>query len=413
MAVSMQGMPQPRGKRNEDNLLGLSGDIGMTDSSFQGAGRAPVDELFAGRYAVGIDDDEFAEKEAEAKRIRDIEIANKDWTITKFMKDGMSEEEAEFAWMGSARERIKDETGLDLYPGDLTRGEKEPQFMQEFSDQGAAFRHDGLDRLSEEGGVYLSQLIQHPRLFEQYPEAQFLPVGVSDREGSYGSYGNYNHAKPGKEEEFREALPLGLMQLDVDREDDDIMSTVLHEMQHYISSVEGWENGGSPSPELARQYIDDQLQYEGKDSMAGDRAGRVQSIVDDQDGLFEFTRKNNLADEEGLQYQAYSDLSGEELARAVQDRWENNTQGQYFYGSPDKHEEQNWNQEEGEIIPMDTTAEFRSDMSDMGLLGVLDRKTIMDVIDSGGEDYEGGPHAGKRDKYLSEMVKRIREMAGR
>lgn len=404
MALLMEGMPKPRGQRNEDNLLG------MTDASFQDMGRAPVDELFAGRYAVGIDDVEFSNKEAEAKRIRDIEIANKDWTIEKFMKEGMSQEEAEFAWMGSARERIKDETGLDLYPGDLTRGEKEPQFMQEFSDQGAAFRHDGLQKLGDEGAVFLSQLIQHPRLFEQYPESQFLPVSVSGDSDSYGSYANYNHANEGMEEQAREQLPLGLMQLDVNRERDDIMSTVLHEMQHYISAVEGWENGGSPNPDMARQYIDDQLQYEGQDNMAGDRASAVQSAIDNQDGWFEFSRKNSLADNEGLQYQSYADLSGEELARAVQDRWENNTQGEYFYGSPDKHEEQNWNQEEGQIIPLDTTAEFRSDMSDMGLLGVLDRKTIMDVIKSEGEDYEGGPHAGKRDKYLAEMVKRIREM---
>ena len=148
--ASLFNMPRPRGRRNEsDNLLGLNGDMGMTDSSFQGMGRAPVDELFAGRNAVLVDDTEFAADEADAKSIRDIEIANKQWAIDKYVKDGVSPEDAELYWAMDAREKIYDNTGMDLYPGDLVRSEKEPQFMREFSDSGAHFRHDGLSRLND------------------------------------------------------------------------------------------------------------------------------------------------------------------------------------------------------------------------------------------------------------------------
>ena len=77
----------------------------MTDSSFQQMGRAPVDELFAGRFSVHIDDEEFAEREERAKEIRLVELANKDWTIAKFMKDGASKEEAELYWMALRPER--------------------------------------------------------------------------------------------------------------------------------------------------------------------------------------------------------------------------------------------------------------------------------------------------------------------
>ena len=45
----------------------------------------------------------------------------------------------------------------------------------------------------------------------------------------------------------------------------------------------------------------------------------------------------------------------------------------------------------------------------MGLLGNLDRKTLMEVIKAGGENYQG-PHEGKRDKYIEDMEKRILEM---
>lgn len=402
-------MPRPRGSVDE-NLLGMDPDIGMTDRSFQDMGRAPVDELWAGRFAVGIDDNEFAEREAEAKNIRDFAIANKESMITAIMEDGYDEEEAEFMWMGMSREVIKDKTGLDLYPGDLTEGEKEPQFMQEFSDAAAGFRHDGIGKIRSGDPAYLGEIIQHPRLFEQYPEAQFMPVGRLDSEdGSLGAYGNYTHYAPEHQAEIKEGAPLGLMMVNPEQSDDEMMSTILHELQHYISSVEGWENGGAPTQELAEQYLDDQLGYAGAAGMAGDRAEHIQGVIDSQDGLFDFSRKESLAEDEGVQFTAYEDLSGEELARAVERRWAEGTQGEYFYGSPDKSEEQNWSQEEGAIVPLDTTAAFRREMSDMGLLGNLTRKTLMEVIEAGGENYQG-PHTGKRDEYIEEMEKRIREM---
>lgn len=391
-------------------LLGIEGEIGQTDSSFQRMGRAPVDELFAGRFSVNVDDKDFAAKEKNAGRIRNVELANKEWAIEKFMREGMSREDAEFAWMGGARERIQDETGLALYPGDLTAGEKEPQFMQEISDRYARAGTLEIEKMKngKQDHILLGQLLHHPEIWQHYPEAQFMPVTAADPDGGYrGAYGNYNHAKPGMEDEFKELAPLGLMQIDFNRSNDEITSTILHELQHYISSVEGWENGGSPNQDLARQYIDDQLSYEGDKGLAGEWASELQDLVDDS-SIWGFMGRGRLADKPEAQYQAYADLSGEELARAVQDRWENNRQGEYFYGSPDKHEEQNWNQEEGTISPLSTTADFRSDLSSRGLLGFADHNVLRAY--QAAPDLVRGMHPGKRDRYVEQMRRRIAEI---
>ena len=34
--------------------------------------------------------------------------------------------------------------------------------MQEFSDHGAGFRHDGLSKIRNDGGAFLGEVIQHP-----------------------------------------------------------------------------------------------------------------------------------------------------------------------------------------------------------------------------------------------------------
>jgi hypothetical protein len=396
-----------------DNLLGILKTQGMTDNDFKAAGLAPVDELWAGRYSAAIDDQEFSELEKAAEKIRNVELANKDWKIDRLMKEGLTRDEAEWQWMGDARERISDETGLDLYSGDLTSGEKEPQFMQEFSDAGAAFRPGGLQTLQERTennmGTLLGELVQHPKFFSHYPEAQFMPVYAPEgmnEEGTGGYWASELFAPDDRKEEIKDNYPMGYMGLNTDMSEHEMLSTVLHEMQHYIQGVEGWENGGAWGPELTKQYINDQMSYEGQDNIAGDRADWYRSNLDTQEGLFDFQKMDRVANDEGAQMQAYLDLSGEEVARAVEERWKNGEQGtHYFYGSPDKHEEQNWNQEGEGILPLDTIGAARSEMADQGLLGVLDKKTIKALIDS---DFEmKGPYVGERDIYVNEMRKRI------
>ena len=218
-------------------------------------------------------------------------------------------------------------------------------------------------------------------------------------EGVYGSYAN--HRMFSDPDSVKDEIPVGFMQLNTEVDEEEILSTILHETQHYISGVEGWENGGSWNPKTARQYIEDQLKYSGQNNMAGDYAEFIRGHVDAQDGLFEVSKRDRLAQDPRVQQSAYRDLSGEELARAVEDRWKNNTQGEYFYGSPDKHEEQNWNKEGDSIIPLETISGARQELSEAGLLGVLDRSTIKKIAKNrvNGEDVEyEGPYTGKRDQ---------------
>ena len=64
--------PRRRGSgfHGDDNLLGISGEIGMTDEMFRRLGRAPVDEFFAGRNSAAIRDGVFKSLEAKADRAR-------------------------------------------------------------------------------------------------------------------------------------------------------------------------------------------------------------------------------------------------------------------------------------------------------------------------------------------------------
>ena len=64
------GMPRPRGTgMYDDTLLGIEPTVGMTDKGFQQMGRAPVDELWAGRFSAAIDDDDFEERAKYAKAL--------------------------------------------------------------------------------------------------------------------------------------------------------------------------------------------------------------------------------------------------------------------------------------------------------------------------------------------------------
>ena len=257
--ASLFNMPRPRGKRNDDDLLGISGDIGMTDSSFRGMGRAPVDELWAGRFSAAIDDDDFDERSEYAKSLRNRALELKQ----EHYIDGQPEfnkRPSERKWEQDARVLIADETGLDLYPGHLNSNVNNPVFMQEFSDSGAKFKEGAFERMASGEAGLLGDVFDHPELFRHYPEAQALPISYRDL-GDDSLLGSYMPAAAieGIYEEGDPAAKLnqGVISLNSAIDDPEKQrETLLHELQHYIQGVEGWQNGGMPSADLGFKYAD-------------------------------------------------------------------------------------------------------------------------------------------------------------
>jgi hypothetical protein len=91
----------------------------------------------------------------------------------------------------------------------------------------------------------LADLLDHPELFQTYPELANLPVQrLSGLESFSGTKGSFNPATgtiklAGKNQYFTPE------QLAKQREE--VSSTLLHEIQHAIQSIEQWPRGGSPS----------------------------------------------------------------------------------------------------------------------------------------------------------------------
>jgi hypothetical protein len=77
----------------------------------------------------------------------------------------------------------------------------------------------------------LSQLFKHKKLYRQYPELAGLELQF--KRGSGGVFGRTKEGTP-------------IISVGVDQSSDEIINTLLHEINHNISEIEGWPIGGSP-----------------------------------------------------------------------------------------------------------------------------------------------------------------------
>lgn len=389
-------MPRPRGSR-EENLLGIdgSGDIGMTDSAFQRMGRAPVDELWAGRYSAAIDDEEFDElvKLAEAARQEALESKPVHMSGPAFALP-----QAENDWVQNSRDYISDRSGLDLYPGHLRSDVENPIFMSEFSDAGSAFREGSFEDLAaaaEKGdGLLLGDVFDHPELYKHYPEAQFLPVGAnkSMEDGHRGSYFSPT-----------EERPLGAMHLNPNYTPEESRETLLHELQHFIQRAEGWEGGGGVNPQTGHAFA----QHVADTSVNHPDSPQAQGLLQEVDDLYEGSEEvmDFMKNEElyqNLAGRAYGSLSGEQLARDATNRDAAGVQvDNYYRGATDVYNEgereyENWNHTGASFTPMAVMPSLRQELAENGLLGPIkldkDGNPIrMDRVD---------PYVGQ---YLKEM----------
>ncbi len=152
-----------------------------------------------------------------------------------------------------------DGAGFDQAPFSY-RGAVDGKLRYEFSDENASLNSDTLyqmveDSESEEGKdvkVPLGELLDHPELYKNYPDAARLPIALT----SMDSLGSYHGKRAGiKLEKGMYLTP------------EDLLDTLLHEVQHYIQDVEGFVAGANSRmlvSKAAMREMDDATKAEGQ-----------------------------------------------------------------------------------------------------------------------------------------------------
>lgn len=134
----------------------------------------------------------------------------------------------EMARSGSSMREVFDQTGHYLGPEGIPRFES--------GDATSKFKRWPLPTFMGEPPISkLSDILDHPSLFENYPQLADLPVERMKAEPT--SLGGLAMDK--------ETLMPAKMALNV-HGNHDPRDTVLHEAQHAIQALEGWDAGGSP-----------------------------------------------------------------------------------------------------------------------------------------------------------------------
>jgi hypothetical protein len=156
--------------------------------------------------------------------------------------------------IGASPGRILQETGLQKIP---TAPGQPSQYGQEISDVGATIRPDVLAKVKTPidktidyrkqipvENVTLGDLLDHPELFRRYPDLAKINIEqVSGFQAIGGVQGYYDAA----------SNVLGVTRLNpymtspeqIQRQLKELTSTLLHEAQHGVQSIEGWARGGN------------------------------------------------------------------------------------------------------------------------------------------------------------------------
>lgn len=117
----------------------------------------------------------------------------------------------------------------------------DPEFKFEFSDQGARLKNMGLmdylkSKLPNQPQATLKDVLEHPTLFEHYPDLANLPVKRNFNLSNPNAQGYYAQGYRGEPEHMAiNYRPKGNM-----------LQTTLHEGQHWIQNREGFSPGISP-----------------------------------------------------------------------------------------------------------------------------------------------------------------------
>lgn len=147
---------------------------------------------------------------------------------------------------GVSSNAIKVLTGLE-------RG-NDYKWRAEFSDKESKFTPEGFKHLPEVGdnthAAILSEVLDHPALYERYPEAKVIPViRLNSRKDLNGDLGEYSPKDK-------------TITITNDQTPAEIHNTLLHEIQHFIQDIEGFNlNIPQEVPKdieqmVARAYMD-------------------------------------------------------------------------------------------------------------------------------------------------------------
>ena len=120
-----------------------------------------------------------------------------------------------------------------------TISESEMQRMEQLDDIWSG-EYARLRERAESGNATLADVLQHDSLYEAYPELRDVKVRLESDTGSKnGSYDPRTNTITISEDKPGDSAKVGIM---------------LHEIQHAIQQIEGWESGASPEYWAAREY---------------------------------------------------------------------------------------------------------------------------------------------------------------
>lgn len=120
-----------------------------------------------------------------------------------------------------------------------TISESEMQRMEQLDDIWSG-EYARLRERVERGNATLADVLQHDSLYEAYPELRDVKVRLESDTGSKnGSYDPSTNTITISEDKPGDSAKVG---------------TMLHEIQHAIQQIEGWESGASPEYWAAREY---------------------------------------------------------------------------------------------------------------------------------------------------------------
>lgn len=177
----------------------------------------------------------------------------------------------------AARRKLFQDEGYFISPGDR-------QARKEIRDTNASMASSSIlrDLVKYSGNTEfkLSDLLDHPELYANYPELKDLPIELFDNPASLHN-GSFN--------------PIWGITLNTEGENP--LSTLLHEIQHAIQSNEGFARGGSPA------------------RMDPKSAAGIQATQELRKKGFDLT-------DDQIKEILYRRLAGEAEARAVQKRFE-------------------------------------------------------------------------------------------
>ena len=245
------GAPMDMAQRgvNVSDALGLAGAIkagakkavkkGITESSALGSGVGTQAQLLGGGYLTspGLPEDR------DGKAVGGLARSGIEKAL-ELAKEATGIEPATFigerAFMGKALKKQLEKAQRRLEAGEdpsrvrrLHGWSPDPQGVMtyEMSDKDAKFRPEGLEKFRKGETVTLGELLDHPSLFDAYPQSFSRPVeSLNPSRVGDKLYGQYDDMRD-------------IFGARRDLDEKKLMDTLLHEHQHRIQSIEGMSPG--------------------------------------------------------------------------------------------------------------------------------------------------------------------------